>query len=108
MQGLGLIRKDLLTHPDRQGRSVVISAHSIGSGLTYERKAQDPYWESLHGYRVDAFHLMGVPFVTAAGNSAEEEKDNNDPSKGKRDRIDSFPQVFADDNFPIITVGATS
>ncbi|KAF2850900.1 hypothetical protein T440DRAFT_529503 [Plenodomus tracheiphilus IPT5] len=89
----------------RQGRSVVISSQGLGNGFTHEDAASDPVWQSLYGDPIRKLHSMGVPFVCSAGNAAEEDKDEKDPGKGKRDRIDTFPTVLADDNLPIITIG---
>jgi hypothetical protein len=44
---------------------------------------------------------MGVPFVTSSGNKAG-------GGDGKRNKIDELPQVLADDDLPIITVGAAT
>jgi hypothetical protein len=108
VRGLDLAIRDLETHTDRQGRSVVTSSQAFGDGFTYEDTASDPAWQSLYGDPIRRLHSMGVPFVVAAGNSAQEDKDENNPGKGKKDRIDAFPMVLADDNLPIITVGAAS
>jgi hypothetical protein len=43
---------------------------------------------------------MGVPFVTSSRNKAG--------GDGKRNKIDELPQVLADDDLPIITVGAAT
>jgi hypothetical protein len=105
---MALVIQDLQAHTDRQGRSVVVAASTLGVGFTYEDDASDPHWQKLYGDPIRALHSMGVPFVCTAGNAAEEYKDIADPAKGKRDRIDTFPTVLADDNLPIITVGAAS
>jgi hypothetical protein len=108
VKGLDSAIQDLQAHADRQGRSVLIPAQGIGKGFTYKDAAPDPGWQSIYGDPIREIHSMGVPFECSAGNSAQEDKDEKDPGKGKRGRIDTFPTVLADDNLPIITVGAAS
>jgi len=87
---------------------VVVSSIGVGEGLTYESATSDDFYQKLYAAPIKKLHEMGVPFVAAAGNEGLTNKDPNDPSKGLRDRVEDFPSILADADFPIITIGSAS
>jgi hypothetical protein len=93
-----LIAADLRNHPDRQSRSVVVSANEYYlAGLTHQQVTTDPYHNLWRQPLLDIMN-MGVPFVQAAGNGANK--------RGRQPESDALPQLLQDDDIPMIIVGA--
>jgi len=99
-RGFDLVLEDLKARPDRQRRSVVLSAQGIGGGFTYEFSKASQNHQEAFGDPLKVLFSMGVPFVSSAGNAAG--------GDGKKDRIDTLPGTLADKELPIITVGAAT
>jgi hypothetical protein len=93
-----VIADDLRNYPDRQSRSVVVSANEYYiAGMTHQQVTTDPYYRLWRQPLLDIVN-MGVPFVHAAGNSAN--KADRQPES------DALPQLLQDDDIPMIIVGA--
>jgi hypothetical protein len=96
--GLQMVVDDLKNNPGRKARSVVVmSQHLPVDGLTYEKAKADFFYEAFYLTPMQQLSEMGVPWVLASGNDAVEL--GNPIQNG-------LPQVFQDDDNPLIIVGA--
>jgi hypothetical protein len=94
-----LIIKDVTTtHPERQGRSVVVTSKSFGK-TTYRQTQDLQVLREWFGEPITELFKLGVPSIYAAGNAA---RDQN------RQHIDTLPGVVQDANIPIINVGSAT
>jgi hypothetical protein len=95
---MDLIIEDLTdTHPERQGRSVVVTSKYFGQ-TTYE-KTKLQVTRDWFGDVITELFELGVPLVYAAGNAGRDEN---------RKHIDTLPGVVQDKDNPIINVGSAT
>ncbi|KAI1765264.1 peptidase S8/S53 domain-containing protein [Hypoxylon sp. FL1150] len=92
--GYRLIRDDIESHPERQGKSVVFSAVLVDVDFDLSLFNMDI---EMKQYIQDIMNF-DVPVVQSAGNLAD---------KG-HPLVDSYPAVFEGPDFPMIIVGSTA